>query len=82
MIYSLTFQFNGKLYANSQTVSEKCLEHQYEAVACGLLLGKLEQEKLSRDNTYLDLCLNEIDGDIVNPVWTAQEYVPTSVEVK
>jgi len=85
MIYTLTFKHSGKSYSNFQTVPGKYLPNQYEAVACGLLLWKIERENLSREETYVDLCLieyDENDGNVVNPVWTASVYTPVSKEVK
>ncbi len=84
MIYTLTFKFQGKYYSNSEVVAKKCRSHQYEAVACGLLLGKIDQEKFSREDKYMDLCLTEQDENISfkNVVWVASVYVPISVEVK
>lgn len=85
MIYTLKFKCHGRAYSNSQTVPGKFLPNQYEAVVCGLLLWKIEQENLSREDKYVDLSLieyNENDGNVVNPVWTAQTYVPISEEVK
>lgn len=84
MIYTLTFKCNGRSFSNFQTVPGKYLPNQYEAVACGLLLWKIEQENLPRENRYIDLCLieqDEIKGTDIT-VWTAKEYIPISNEVK
>ena len=85
MIYTLTFNCQGKSYSNSQTVPGKFLPQQLEAVACGLLLRKIEHENLSREDEYADLCLieyNENNGNVANPVWTSKVYYPISEEVK
>ncbi len=86
MIYTLTFKCHGKSYMNSQTVPGKYLPNQYEAVACGLLLGKIELNRLKRDDVYTDLCLveqGEMGGTRVdNVVWNAEQYIPISQEVK
>ena len=85
MIYTLTFKCHGESYSNFQSVPGKFLPNQYEAVACGLLLWKIEREHLSREDKYMELCLIEYDeteGKVINPVWTAEEYTPISEEVK
>ena len=85
MKYTLTFKCHGKSYSNFQSVPGKYLPNQYEAVACGLLLWKIEQENLSRDDKYVDVNLieyNEKDGSINKSVWTAKEYTPISEELK
>jgi len=85
MIYTLKFKCHGRSYSNYQIVPGKALPNQYEAVACGLLLWKIEQENLSREDKYVDLCLieyDENDGNVRKPVWTAQVYIPISEEVK
>lgn len=85
MIYTLTFKCHGKIYSNFLSVPGKYLPNQYEAVVCGLLLWKIEQENLSREDKYVDVNLieyNEKDGSVNKAVWTAKEYTPTSEEVK
>lgn len=82
MIYTITFKCHGKPYFNFQTVPGKCLSNQYEAVACGLLLGKIEQEGLSKEDKYVDACLYENDGKTEAIVWASQEYWPIGMEVK
>ena len=85
MVYTLYFKNKGKPFFNFQTGSEKALPNQYEAIACGLLLGIIEKESLSRDDKYVDLELLENEeavGSVVKVVWCAKEYIPTSIEVK
>lgn len=84
MIYILTFEWHGKPYSNFEKVSGKYCPNQRETAACGLLLGKIDKENLSRENRYLNLCLLELDENegVINPVWAAQEYIPNSKEVK
>lgn len=84
MTYTLTFTHHGKSYSNFQVNSDSCLPHQYEAVACGLLLWKIEHENLSRDDKYHALRLIEYDEKKAESkeVWTAEEYIPYSTEVK
>lgn len=84
MKYTLTFKHRGKSYSNHEVVPEKFHENQYEAVACGLLLGEIEQHNLSRNDKYVDLCLieyGETEGS-AKPIWGASLYIPTSEEVK
>lgn len=85
MIYTLTFKCHGRSYSNFETVPGKFNKNQYEAEANALLLWKIEQENLSREDKYTDLCLIEYDeaaGNVNNPVWSAPEYYPISEEVK
>lgn len=86
MNYTLTFKHHGKSYINSESIPGKYMTSQYEAVACGLLLGEIDSKRLSRDDVYTDLCLREEgkeNGIAVNrAVWTAQRYIPISQEVK
>lgn len=85
MKYTLTFKHRGRSYSNHEVVPEKFNENQYEAVACGLLLWRIEQQSLSRNDKYFDLCLiecDEADDKTAKAVWVAPEYVPTSEEIK
>ena len=86
MNYTLTFKHHGKSYINSESIPGKYMTSQYEAVACGLLLGEIDSKRLSRDDVYTDLCLRE-EGkengiEVSNVVWAHHSYIPTSTEVK
>lgn len=86
MIYTLTFQYHGKAYTNSEKVPGKYMDNQLEAVACALLLGEIEARGLSREEVYTDLYLRE-EGkengiEVNNVVWFSRYYIPTSTEVK
>lgn len=86
MIYSLTFQYHGKAYTNSEIVPGKYMNNQLEAVACALLLGEIEARGFSREEVYTELCLRELGKEngveVNNVVWASRSYRPTSTEVK
>lgn len=85
MVYILTFNHKGKSYSASEALSGKYEPQQYEAAACGLILGKIDREGLSRTDIYRDVCLLEYDEKektVINPVWCAESYVPDSKELK
>lgn len=76
MVYTLHFKFKGKDYSNFQVTPIRALHNQFEAIALGLLLWKIEHEGLSKDEVYHELVLLEYDENdgIVNPVWGAEIY--------
>lgn len=86
MIYTLSFTLHGKAYSNSQEVPGRYLNNQYEAVACGLLLGLIDEKGFSRQDVYTNLSLRENgedNGTVTNNiVWVAERYIPISEEVK
>ena len=84
MVYTLHFKFKGKEYSNFGVVPARALPNQFEAIALGLLLWKIEHENLSRSEVYNELTLLEYDENkgVVTPVWAIQVYQPLSEEVK
>ncbi len=85
MVYTLYFKSHGKPFFNFQTGTGVALPNQYEAIACGLLLGVIEKEGLSREECYEDLELLENDesaGSVVKVVWCAKEYFPISERIE
>ena len=84
MVYTLHFKFKGKDYSNFEVVPVRALPNQFEAIALGLLLWKIEHEGLSRDEVYNELTLLEYNENkgVVTPVWATQVCQPLSEEVK
>lgn len=85
MLYILTFTCCGTKYATCKFENGAAAPKQYEAVAVGLLLGKLEAEGLKRDSRCTDLCLLESEGtpgSVLQPVWVKTEFYPISEEMK
>lgn len=85
MLYILTFTCCGTEYKTGKFENGAATPEQYEAVAVGLLLGKLEAEGLKRDSRCTDLCLLESEGtpgSVLQPVWKEALYQPISEEMK
>lgn len=80
MTYKLFFKFKGVEYSNSQIVPQQYLDNQIEAVACGLLLGKIDEENLPRTEWYYNLKLIERNdsGGTESIVWEQECYLPIS----
>lgn len=80
MIYKLFFTFKGVEYSNSQIVPKQYLGNQREVVACGLLLGKIDEKNLPRTEWYHNLKLIELNdsGGDESIVWKQECYLPIS----
>ena len=84
MLYILSFKHGGKQYVNYQHAAEKALDSEYEAVACGLLLGEIEKHGMNREDRYVDVALVELDENdgVINIVWSQDVYYAISQELK
>lgn len=84
MIYTLFLKHGEKDYSISQNYQGTANSNQYEAVALGLLLQKIEEERLPRDDFYQKLVLLE-QADVAHEshkVWGVESYYPNSIKVE